>query len=70
MTGTPTALSILFDLVTRNTPLRNQSGWLNEWSVRLLFWEVGESERCGFESGPHSFRTFKPITLKLILVTP
>ena len=42
---------------TKLTSKLNQSWWLNEYSTRLPFWEIGESVRRGFESGP---RCFKP----------
>ena len=49
----------------------DQMGWLNVESTRLPFWEIGESECCGFqpwtsETNGFKIHTFKPMTLKYL----
>ena len=44
--------------ILRNTNTGHQSGWPIEQSAHLLFWEIGESEDCGFGSGAHGFKSW------------
>ena len=37
-------------------------GWPNEYSAHLPFWEIGESEGHGFESGTRRFETWSSQT--------
>ena len=43
-------------------PSDTQSGWPIEKSTRLPFWEIGESEDHGLESGAYGFETWSSET--------
>ena len=49
--------------------LMKQTGWPNEKSVLLPFWELGESKGHMFESRPHGFKTWSTQTNDLEIDT-